>query len=122
MSQSKRTPGALRRARTSDSLWCAERCAPATSRVAVRRWPAAGQRACHAHEWFDLESFTKMNQTRPNKSSAVRPTLQFSADRPILNPDQRRLILRREVASSVTLVQRGLVSRSTKTRTSATAL
>jgi hypothetical protein len=26
--------------------------------------------------------------------------LQFSADRPILNPDQRRLILRREVASS----------------------
>jgi hypothetical protein len=26
-----------------------------------------------------------------------RQSLQFSADRPILNPDQRRLILRREV-------------------------
>src|ERR1700756_1137701 len=74
MSQSKRTPGALRRARTSDSLWCAERCAPATSRVAVRRWPAAGQRACHAHEWVVRSRIIYKNESDATKQINRSPS------------------------------------------------
>jgi hypothetical protein len=41
-----------------------------------------------------------MNQRQPTESTSFRPTLQFSAGKAILNKGQRRLILRREVAST----------------------
>ena len=43
--------------------WYAGRCAPAASRAAIRRSPAACRPACRAHEWF-----TRMKR-RPRKSS-----------------------------------------------------